>query len=136
MADTPAEGQLGRERTPLVYAERNDAAGVAAALAEQIARLKREGRMSFKEAMNRPSRREGSAFALHLPELVVAVGAAGVALVEAAFPGEAEEARKCAGVALRGIHARAGGTARHSQGAGGEAAAANRRQGEMPWADA
>ena len=101
VADTLAGGQLGREQAHLVYAKRIDAAGVAAALAEQIARLNRAGKMSFKEAMGLRVGGMDRYSRWHLPELVVAVGAAGVALVEAAFPGQADEAIKARETALR-----------------------------------
>jgi hypothetical protein len=117
VADTLVGVQLWREQTPLVYAERIDAAGVAGALAEQIARLNRAGKMSFKEAMSLRVGGLDRYSRWHLQDLVVAVGAAGVAVVEAAFPGEAEE------VALRGTRAGASRTIGHSQGAGGSGAA-------------
>jgi hypothetical protein len=101
VADTLVGVQLWREQTPLVYAERIDAAGVAGALAEQIARLNRAGKMSFKEAMSLRVGGLDRYSRWHLQDLVVAVGAAGVAVVEAAFPGEAEEAIKAREVALR-----------------------------------
>ena len=49
VADTLAGGQLGLAQMPLIYAEQPQT-GVAAALAEQIARLNQAGKMSFKEA--------------------------------------------------------------------------------------
>jgi hypothetical protein len=74
---------------------------VAAALAEQIAQLNRAGKLSFKEAMGLRVGGMDRYSRWHLQDLVVAVGAAGAALVEAAFPGEAAEAVKAREVALR-----------------------------------
>ena len=51
VADTLAGGQPAQAGTPFVYAEHPGGAAVAAALAEQIARLNQAGKMSFKEAL-------------------------------------------------------------------------------------
>ncbi len=103
VADMLAGGQLRQEQTPLVYAEQIDAAGVVAALAEQIARLNRAGKMSFKEAMGLRVGGRDQYSRWHLQDLVIAVGAAGVAQVEAAFPGETEEVIKPREAVLRWI---------------------------------
>lgn len=101
VADTLAGGQLRQEQAPLVYAEQIDTAGVPLALAEQMARLNRAGKMSFKEAMGLRVGGMDRYSRWHLQELVGAVGVAGVALVAVAFPGETEEAIKAREAALR-----------------------------------
>jgi ribonuclease HI len=101
VADTLAGGQPALAGTPSVYAEHPDGASVATALAEQIARLNQAGKMSFKEAMGLRVGGMDQYSRWHLPELVNAVGAAGVALIDAAFPGQAPEAMKARETALR-----------------------------------
>jgi ribonuclease HI len=101
VADTLAGGQAGVTQAPLVYAEQPAGAGVAVALADQIARLNQAGKMSFKEAMGLRVGGMDLYSRWHLEALVPAVGAAGVALVEAAFPGQAAEAIKARETALR-----------------------------------
>ena len=54
----------------------------------------------------------------HLPELVRAVGEAGVALIEESFPGQEIETSKARETALRSHGAGAGCAACHSQGTG------------------
>ena len=85
VADTLAGGQLALAGTPLVYAEHPGGAAVAAALAEQIARLNQAGKMSFKEALGLRVGGMDQYSRWHLQELVTAVGAAGVALIDAAY---------------------------------------------------
>ena len=101
VADTLAGGQLAQAATPLVYAEHLGGAAVAAALAEQIARLNQAGKMSFKEAMALRVGGMDQYSRWHLQQLVPAVGAGGVALIDAAFPGQAAEAIKAREMALR-----------------------------------
>ena len=74
---------------------------MAAALAEQIARLNGAGKMSFKEAMGLRVGGMDQYSRWHLQELVTAVGASGVALIDAAFPGQAAEAIPQIETALR-----------------------------------
>jgi hypothetical protein len=62
---------------------------VAAALAEQIARLDQAGEISFKEEMNLRVSGSKQYSRWRLQELVAAVGASGVALIDATFPGKA-----------------------------------------------
>ena len=101
VADTLADGTPGVLQTPLVYAEQSGGAAVAAALAEQIARLNQAGKMSFKDAMALRVGGMDQYSRWHLQELATAVGAAGVALIDAAFPGQAAEAIKARETALR-----------------------------------
>lgn len=88
------------------------------ALAEQIARLNQAGKMSFKEAMGLRVGGRSAYSRWHLQELVTAVGAAGVALIDAAFPwqdsGGAQSAGDSAAVDGAGFSSAAG----HSQGPG------------------
>jgi ribonuclease HI len=100
VADTLASGQAGVTQTPLVYAEQPQG-GVAKALAEQVALLNQTGKMSFKEAMGLRVGGMDQYSRWHLPELVTAVGASGLALIDAAFPGQDAEAIKTREAALR-----------------------------------
>ena len=101
VADTLAGGRQGMLQTPLVYAEHPGGAAVAAARPGQIARLNQAGKMSFKEALGLRVGGMDQYSRWHLPELVTAVGAAGVALIDAAFPGQEAEAIKERETALR-----------------------------------
>lgn len=101
VADTLAGGQLGLTQTPLVYAEQLQGASVVTALSEQIARLNGAGKMSFKEAMSLRVGGMDQYSRWHLPELVSLIGTAGVALIDAAFPGQEAEAIKARETALR-----------------------------------
>jgi len=87
--------------TPLVFAEQPGGAAVAAALAEQIARLNQSGKMSFKEAMSLRMGGMDRYSRWHLQELVPVVGAAGVTVIDDAFPGQDAEAIKARKTARR-----------------------------------
>ena len=101
VADTLAGGQFAQAVTPLVYAEHLGGATVAEALAEQISRLNQAGKMSFKEVLGLRVGGMDQYSRWHLGERVSAVGAAGVALIDAAFPGQTAEAIKARETALR-----------------------------------
>jgi ribonuclease HI len=101
VADMLAGGQLAQAATPLIYAEQTGGTAVAAALAEQIARLNGAGKMSFKEALGLRVGGMDQYSRWRLQELVTAVGAAGVALIDDAFPGQEAEAIKARVTALR-----------------------------------
>ncbi len=101
VADTLAGGQLAQAGAPFVSAEHTGGAAVATALAEQIARLNQAGKISFKEALGLRVGGKDQYSRWHLQELVPAVGAAGVALSDTAFPGQDAEAIKARETALR-----------------------------------
>jgi hypothetical protein len=101
VADRLSGGQLVQVGAPSVSAEHPGGAAVAAALSEQNARLNQAGKMSFKEALGLRAGGMDQYSRWRLPERVSAVGAAGSALIDAAFPGQSAEAIKVRETALQ-----------------------------------
>lgn len=102
IADSLAGGHSIGEQEPAVYALTSPQE-VVPALAAQIARLNRQGKMGFKEAMNLRVGGKDTSSGKYLQELAGLVGETGVQMVATAFPSDPKAQETALRWACRGL---------------------------------